>query len=159
MASENLQIVASQTSRGQKIFSLKGPLSIHTLFKFQEAVRSESSSVLILDFTEVPFIDSAGLGAVVSAHVNARKSDRRILFAAFNGQARTLIEMTHVNDLLETYDTIDSRTMWQQSPSIAFDELDVEALRVRLQQMLRSSIQLHDGGSLLVDAAMVRWAR
>jgi anti-anti-sigma factor len=106
MASENLQIVTSQSPRGQRILSLKGPLSIRTLFKFQETVRSESSPVLIVDFSDVPFIDSAGLGAVVAAHVNARKSDRGILFAAFNSQARTLIEMTHVNDLLQTYDTI-----------------------------------------------------
>jgi anti-anti-sigma factor len=106
IASENLQIVASQSSRGLRILSLKGPLSMRTLFKFQETVRPESSSVLIVDFSEVPFIDSAGLGAVVAAHVNARKSGRRILFAAFNGQVRTLIEMTHVNDLLPTYDTI-----------------------------------------------------
>ena len=105
MTSENLQIVASETG-GQRILSLKGPLSMRTLFKFQEAVRSEALPVLIVDFSGVPFIDSAGLGAVVAAHVNARKSDRRILFAAFNGQARTLIEMTHVNDLLQTYDTI-----------------------------------------------------
>jgi len=106
MASENLQIVASQTSRGQKILSLKGPLSIHTLFKFQEAVRSESSPVLILDFTDVPFIDSAGLGAVVAAYVSARKSDRKILFAAFNIQARALIEMMHVNQLFPTHYTV-----------------------------------------------------
>jgi len=107
IALENLQIVASQSSRGVRILSLKGPLSMRTLFKFQETVRSESSPVLIVDFSDVPFIDSAGLGAVVAAHVNARKSDRRILFAAFNGQVRTLIEMTHVNDLLlQTYDTI-----------------------------------------------------
>ena len=70
-------------------------------------MRPESSPVLIVDFSDVPFIDSAGLGAVVAAHVNARKSDRRILFAAFNGQAHTLIEMTHVNDLLEIFDTIE----------------------------------------------------
>ena len=106
MASENLQILASQTSRGQRILSLRGPLSIRTLSKFQDAVRSESSPVLIVDFSEVPFIDSAGLGAVVAAHVSGRKSDRKILFAAFNGQARTLIEMTHVNDLLQAYETI-----------------------------------------------------
>jgi anti-anti-sigma factor len=106
MASENLQIIASQSTRGQRILSLKGPLSIRTLFKFQETVRSESSPVLIVDFSDVPFIDSAGLGALVAAHVNARKSDRGILFAALNSQARTLIEMTHVNDLLQTYDTI-----------------------------------------------------
>ena len=107
IALENLQIVASQSSRGLRILTLKGPLSMRTLFKFQETVRSESSPVLIVDFSDVPFIDSAGLGAVVAAHVNARKSDRRILFAAVNGQVRTLIEMTHVNDLLlQTYDTI-----------------------------------------------------
>jgi anti-anti-sigma factor len=106
MASENLQIVAFQSSRGQRILSLKGPLSMRTLFEFQQSVRSESSPVLIVDFSDVPFIDSAGLGALVAAHVNARKSDCRILFAALNRQARTLIEMTHVNDLLPTYDTI-----------------------------------------------------
>jgi anti-sigma B factor antagonist len=106
MASENLQIAASQSSLGQKILSLKGPLSMRTLFKFQEAVRSESSPVLIVDFSDVPYIDSAGLGAVVGAHVSACKSNRKILFAAFNNQARTLIEMTHVNNLLQTYDTI-----------------------------------------------------
>jgi anti-sigma B factor antagonist len=105
-APENLQIVFSQGPRGQKILSLKGPLSLHTLFKFQEAVRSESSPVLIVDFSDVPYLDSAGLGAVVGAHVSAGKSNRKILFAAFNDQARALIEMTHVDDLLETYNTV-----------------------------------------------------
>ena len=55
---------------------------------------------------EAPEATIQGLGAVVAAHVNARKLNRRILFAAFNGQVRTLIEMTHVNDILQTYDTI-----------------------------------------------------
>jgi anti-anti-sigma factor len=106
MASESLQIVASQSSRGQKILSLKGPLSIRTVFQFQDALRSESSPVLIVDFSEVPFIDSAGLGALVAAHVSGSKSNRKVVFAAFNNQARTLIEMTHVNHLFPTYDTI-----------------------------------------------------
>ena len=105
-APENLQIVSSQGPRGQTILSLKGPLSLHTLFKFQEAVRSESSPVLIVDFKNVPYLDSAGLGAVVGAHVNALKSNRKILFAAFDDQARALIEMTRVDDFLKTYSTI-----------------------------------------------------
>src|SRR5215471_6256871 len=106
MASENLQIAASQSSLGQKILVLKGPLSLRTLFKFQEAVRSDSSPVLIVDFSQVPYIDSAGLGAVVAAHVSGLKSNRKILFTAFDGQARTLIEMTHLNDILSSYNTI-----------------------------------------------------
>jgi anti-sigma B factor antagonist len=106
MPSENLQILASQTSRGQRILSLKGPLTIGTIVKFQDALRSESSPVLILDFTEVPFIDTSGLSALVAAHVGARKSDRKILFAAFNSQARAALELTHLNQVFSTYHTI-----------------------------------------------------
>ncbi len=101
-----MQIVSSQGSRGQTILSLKGPLSIHTLFKFQDAIRSESSSTLIIDFSGVPFIDSAGLGALVGAQVTARKSNRKLAFAAMNDQAKALIDMTHINQLFRVYNTI-----------------------------------------------------
>ena len=106
MPSENLQVVVSEGSRGHKILSLKGPLRLLTVPKFQEAVRSESSPVLIVDFSDVPYLDSCGIGAVIAAHVSARKSNRRILFAAFSGQARNLVEMTHLRTALGTYDTI-----------------------------------------------------
>ena len=106
MSSENLQVVASQGSRGHRILSLKGPLRLLTVPKFQEAVRSESSPVLIVDFHDVSYLDSSGLGAVIAAYVSARKSNRKILFAAFNGQARSLVEMTHLTKALGTYDTI-----------------------------------------------------
>lgn len=106
MPSENLDIVVSQGSRGPKIVSLKGPLNIRTVLRFQDVLRSQSWPVLILDFAEVPFIDTAGLSALVAAHVSARKSDRRILFAAFNSQARAVIEVTHLDQLFLTYHTI-----------------------------------------------------
>jgi anti-sigma B factor antagonist len=106
MALDNLQIDTSRGARGQTIFSLKGPLNIHTVFKFQEAVRSDPSHALIVDFSAVPFIDSAGLGALVGVFVSSRKADRKIAFAAMNEQARALVEMTHVNQLFHIYDTV-----------------------------------------------------
>lgn len=106
MALDNLQIETSPGARGQTIFSLHGPLNIHTVFKFQDAVRADPSAVLIVDFSGVPFIDSAGLGALVGAFVSTRKANRKIAFAALNRQAKTLVEMTHVNHLFHTYDTV-----------------------------------------------------
>jgi len=106
MALDNLQIVASKGARGETIMSLKGPLSIHTVFKFQDAIRSDLSPVMIVDFTGVPFIDSAGLGALVGVSVTARKAGRKIAFAAMNDQARALIDMTRINQVFHTYDTI-----------------------------------------------------
>lgn len=106
MALDNLQIETSKGSRGQTILRLKGPLSIHTVFKFQDTVRTDPSPVLIIDFSGVPFIDSAGLGALVGVHVTGRKANRKIAFAAMNEQAKVLCDMTHVTQLFKTYDTI-----------------------------------------------------
>ena len=73
MALEHLQLVASDGPRaGQRILRMKGPLSIHTVFEFQNVVRMETSPNVILDFSGVPYVDSAGLGAVVGAHLSAQ---------------------------------------------------------------------------------------
>jgi anti-sigma B factor antagonist len=107
MALENLQMVASDGPRaGQRILRMKGPLSIHTVFEFQNVVRTETSASLIIDFSGVPFIDSAGLGALVGAHLSAQKSQRKILLAAMNSQAITLLEMTRIRSLFNIYSTL-----------------------------------------------------
>jgi len=107
MPTENLQIVVSPGNReGQKILRLKGSLNIQTIFGFQSAVRAESSPVVILDFSGVPFIDSAGLGALVGAYVAAQKKPQRIVVACLNTQVKALIEMTKVSQLIKAYDTV-----------------------------------------------------
>lgn len=107
MILQNMQIVASQGARGQTILSLKGPLTSHTALTFQDAIRSNDSPTLIVDFSGVPFIDSAGLGALVGVHVAARKAGRRIAFAGMNDQARALMDMMHIDQLIHPYDTIE----------------------------------------------------
>ena len=107
MTLENMQMVATDGTReGQRILRLKGPLSLHTVFEFQNAVRSESSPNLIIDFGGVPFIDSAGLGALVGAHISAQKALRKLSFAAMNTQVITLLEMTRIRSLFTVYSTL-----------------------------------------------------
>ncbi len=107
MTMENLQIVASDGSRaGQRILTMKGPLSIHTVFEFQNQARAETAASVIIDFTGVPYVDSAGLGALVGAHLSAQKSRRKLLFAAMNSQAITLLEMTRIRSLFAIYATV-----------------------------------------------------
>jgi len=106
MVQDHLQIATSQGDRGQTILSLDGPLNIHTVFTFQDAVRADASAVLIVDFSGVPYIDSAGLGAIVGAFVSTRKASRKIAFAAMNRQAKALVDMTSVNHVLHVYETL-----------------------------------------------------
>jgi anti-sigma B factor antagonist len=107
MTPENLQIVTSDGSRdGQRIVRLKGPLSLHTVFAFQGAMRSESAPHLIIDFTDVPFIDSSGLGALVGVHVSAQKSGRKLGLVGMNAPVIALLEMTRIRSLFRIYPTL-----------------------------------------------------
>jgi len=108
MLKENMQILSSAGARtGQTILRLKGPLNIHTIFDFQAAVRAESSPVLIVDFSDVPFIDSTGLGALVGAHLTVQKANRKLALAAMNPQVKALLDMTNVSQFFEAYHTVE----------------------------------------------------
>src|ERR1700678_22707 len=48
------------------ILVLKGPLTLATLFDFQAALRQPDLKSVIIDFSGVPYVDSAGLGMVLS---------------------------------------------------------------------------------------------
>jgi anti-sigma B factor antagonist len=107
MARDTLQIVISVGSReGQKILTLKGSLNIQTIFDFQKATREEASPKLIVDFSGVPYVDSAGLGALVGAYVAAQRTQRKLAAAGMNTQVKALIDMTHVGTLIKSYATV-----------------------------------------------------
>jgi anti-sigma B factor antagonist len=107
MAGDTLQIVVSAGSReGQKILTLKGSLNIQTIFDFQKATREEGAPKLILDFSGVPYLDSAGLGALVGAYVAAQRTQRKLAVAGTNTQVKALIDMTHVGTLINSYATV-----------------------------------------------------
>lgn len=107
MANDALQIVASDGNRaGQKILTLTGSLTIHSVFAFQEATREETAQQVILDFCGVPYMDSAGLGALVGAYVAAQRTQRKLAVAGANTPVKTLIDMTQVGTLIKCYESV-----------------------------------------------------
>ena len=108
MQIENIQAVASDGPKsGQRVIHLKGPLSIHTVFEFQNVIRSETAPNVIVDFSGVPFVDSSGLGALVGAHISAQKGRRKLAFAAMNTQVLALLDMTRIRGMFSIYDTVE----------------------------------------------------
>jgi anti-sigma B factor antagonist len=107
MPIDNMQaVVTDGPQAGQRVVSLKGPLSIHTVFEFQRLIRSETPPHLIIDFSGVPFIDSSGLGSLVGAHISAQKARRKLSFAGMNTQVITLLEMTRIRGMFSIYETV-----------------------------------------------------
>ncbi|MGH9431219.1 MAG: STAS domain-containing protein [Terriglobia bacterium] len=91
---------------GTRVLKLSGPMVITNLFEFQDAVRAETSPLLILDLTEVPYMDSAALGSVVSAHISCVNGKRRLALAGVTDRVATLMKVTNVHRVLPMYSTV-----------------------------------------------------
>jgi anti-sigma B factor antagonist len=90
---------------GQRVIEMTGPLIITTLFPLREELRAGGETNTILDFTNVPFMDSAGLGLLVQAQVSSQKAGRRFALAGMNERVRAVLTVTHVEELLTTFAT------------------------------------------------------
>ena len=107
MASETLQIKDSNgSSEGVRIFQLSGPLVLTNLFGFQAKVREDQSKTLILDFSAVPLIDSAGIGALVGAYVSRQKDGRRLALVGVNKRIHDALEVTRVENFFQFYASV-----------------------------------------------------
>ena len=104
---QNLQLTTSLGKRdGHRIVSLKGPLTIVTLFEFQKMVREDKSTGLILDFSEVPYVDSAGLGSVLGAYVSRQKEGRKLALVGVSDRVRAVFQLTKVEQFFGFYSSV-----------------------------------------------------
>lgn len=83
--------------RAQEVLSLKGPLTASNAPVFQNAMRREEpADTVILDLSHVPYIDSAGIGLLVTAFVSRQKVGRKIVLSGINKRVQRLFEITRV---------------------------------------------------------------
>ena len=76
------------------------------MFAFQEVLRSESVTT-ILDLTDVPYMDSAGLGVLTNSYVSHQKHGRKLLFVGVNERVQTLFKVTKLDQLFEVFSTVE----------------------------------------------------
>jgi anti-sigma B factor antagonist len=106
MPNEELQLEFSVgKGSGQHIARLRGPLTLGNLVDFQTKVRADKSPLLILDLSEVPYVDSAGIGALVGAHVSHQKEGHRLALVGVSERVRKALKVTGVEQLLSIFPT------------------------------------------------------
>ena len=89
----------------QRILLLRGPITIETAPQFERAVCHESAETMILDFSDVPYIDSVGLGSLVSTYVSHQKTGRCLVLTAIKPRVQKIMEITKVNEFFVTFGT------------------------------------------------------
>jgi anti-sigma B factor antagonist len=107
MPQETLQIDDTPGSQaGQRILTLSGALVIGTMFQFQSMVRADKSAVLIIDFTNVSYVDSAGIGALVGGYVTRQHDGRKLALVGVSERVHNALKVTHVEQFFRFFDSV-----------------------------------------------------
>ncbi|GGG85825.1 putative anti-sigma factor antagonist [Edaphobacter dinghuensis] len=93
---------------GVLIVALDGPLLLGNMFDFQSALRDLKPPCLILDLSNVPYMDSAGLGVLMNYYVSAQNNHRELLVVGVNERIQALLEMTKVDKILRLYPSLEA---------------------------------------------------
>ena len=91
---------------GSRILRLTGPLTLSSLFEFQNTLRADPPALLILDLTAVPYMDAAGMGAIINYFVSCQRNGRKLIVAGVNGRVMDLFRITKVDGLLTLAPTV-----------------------------------------------------
>lgn len=104
MPQESLHIEdVSGLPDGQRVLRLNGPVTISNFFQFQSLARGNTFRHLILDMTDVPYMDSAGIGALVGAYVNHQKEGRSLALVGVTDRVRNALQVTRVEQFFKFY--------------------------------------------------------
>lgn len=107
MQEKPLEIEKSEDNPGTTVLRLHGPLLLGNFFPLQSMVRADNSPVLIIDVSDMPYIDSAGIGCLVGAQVSREHSGRKLVLVGANDRLLTSFKVTKVDQLFTIAPTVE----------------------------------------------------
>jgi anti-sigma B factor antagonist len=99
--------LADAKSPDTRVICLQGPLTISTLFDLQRELRNGVWTNTILEMLGVPYMDSAGMGAIINFYVSCKRSGRRLIVCGLNYRVIELFKLTNVDKLITITDDLD----------------------------------------------------
>lgn len=110
MSEAGITIQTKQVSEQQASVLLAGRLDARNAQTVKETLQQlieEGSIHLVVDLGQVPFIDSAGLAALVSALKATRRFGGNIALAGVQPQARTVFSLTMLDQVFNIHASVE----------------------------------------------------
>jgi anti-sigma B factor antagonist len=107
MRDDQFTIERVKSEKGYDLFILNGPITLSTLFNLQDALLLDPVLQTIIDLTGVPYVDSAGLGALLSFHATCRRNNRKYALTGMPARVYTMFAASKVDQLIHILPTLE----------------------------------------------------
>ena len=105
-----LEVQTRQTDGGVTVVAPTGRLDVAGAPALKEAMSqlgNNGPAKVVIDMEAVSFVDSTGLGSVISALKQIRNKDGELRLAAPNQQVRVVLELTTLDRVFPYYATLE----------------------------------------------------
>jgi anti-anti-sigma factor len=89
------------------MFGTLAPIGLLNILSFQSTPSEELPALNILDLTDVPYMDSTGLGRIVSHYVHCRGKGIRMIVAGASPRVLELFRLTKVDSTIPMAATVE----------------------------------------------------
>ena len=108
MPKETLQV---ETRPGKapdtRVLRLAGSLTLSSCFDLQDRLRADTSSCLIVDMTDVPYVDSSGIGCLVNGYIAQHMAGGRMVLVGVNKRVLETLHETRVQQFFSIFATVE----------------------------------------------------
>jgi anti-anti-sigma factor len=83
------------------------PLELRNMFESDVTLNQEPLTASIFDLTDVPYMDSAGIGMIVSHYVRCKSKGIRMIAVGLSPRVLQLFEVTKMDSIIPRAATVD----------------------------------------------------
>jgi len=104
-------VVSAEEKQGALVLRIQGRLYLDQLEplrrRLHEAWRTQPAR-LILEFSDCPFVDSAGIAVVVGAHKHAREARMGFFLVGVGEQFHNALRVTRLSEVFDIRDSVEA---------------------------------------------------
>ena len=89
-----------------RVLALAGKLGLDSVPDFLRALRAETEKNIILDLTEMTYVDSSGVGALVQQFSAMKKEGRQMILVKPHDRVVAVLQITKVLSLFQRFDSV-----------------------------------------------------
>jgi|SRR6202035_5697024 anti-anti-sigma factor len=103
-----LELLRQESNNGDSLITrLSGKLSLETVNQFISTMRPEPAVHLVLDMSGLAFLDSAGVGALVSLFVSRRNHGKTLALAGLTQQGNAVMQVSGLLKLIPIFPSVE----------------------------------------------------
>lgn len=95
------------TSPETRILRLTGSVTLDCCFDLQDTLRADPETFVVVDMTDVRFVDSSGIGCLLNGYMAHHMAGGRLVLVGVNPRVRETLEETRVTQFLAMYGNVE----------------------------------------------------